>query len=97
MQTPNRVIEHQRVPLKQDCPEHRLTVFVMLRSSAPPGRADAHQRVRAHADELLSEAFDCPIKTSQTPPPGTPYMLPHLLRTPRAPQPGRPTFAALLS
>lgn len=33
-------------------------------------------------DDLLSAAFRCPIRANRLPPPGIPYMLPHLIRAP---------------
>lgn len=34
-------------------------------------------------DDLLSAAYGCAICVNRTPPPGTPYMLPHMLAIPR--------------
>ena len=49
-------------------------------------------------DALLSEAYGCPIRTNATPAPGTPYLLPHLLRLlPHASRRDRRIFASLLS
>ena len=49
-------------------------------------------------DALLSEAYGCPIRTNATPAPGTPYLLPHLLRLlPHAARRERRIFASLLS
>ena len=49
-------------------------------------------------DALLSEAYGCPIRTNATPAPGTPYLLPHLLRLlPHAARRDRRTFPSLLS
>jgi iron complex transport system ATP-binding protein len=44
--------------------------------------------VEVFTDDLLSAAFGCAIRTSCTPPPGTPYMLPHLLRPLDSKRPG---------
>jgi iron complex transport system ATP-binding protein len=48
-------------------------------------------------DALLSEAYGCPIRTNATPAPGTPYLLPHLLRAPHRAPVNRRIFASLLT